>query len=103
MDKDEGKMTDDYIGEFETTISAGAKEAEINGPMLRRNRGHFWLKVSIFHHTVFFLFLSHPFNLDRVYASIGPRTSAEIPIPIRWSHSLFSSFLPYRRSPHQLG
>lgn len=47
MDKDEGNMTDDYIGEFETTISAGAKEAEINGPMLRRNRGHFWLKVGV--------------------------------------------------------
>lgn len=46
MDKDEGAMTDDYIGEFETSIASGAKEAEITGPMFRRNRGTFWLKVS---------------------------------------------------------
>ncbi|KAF7777747.1 hypothetical protein Agabi119p4_3819 [Agaricus bisporus var. burnettii] len=45
MDKDEGTMTDDYIGKFETTVSAGAKEAEIQGPMLRRDRGNFWLKI----------------------------------------------------------
>ncbi|XP_006458799.1 hypothetical protein AGABI2DRAFT_177010 [Agaricus bisporus var. bisporus H97] len=45
MDKDEGKMTDGYVGEFEMTVDAGAKEVEIQGPMLRRNRGNFWLKI----------------------------------------------------------
>lgn len=45
MDKDEGAVTDDYIGEFETSVAPGAKEAEIIGPMFRRDRGTFWLKV----------------------------------------------------------
>lgn len=49
MDKDEGAMTDDYIGEFETSISEGAKEAEIIGPMFRRDRGTFWLKIDSTH------------------------------------------------------
>lgn len=47
MDKDEGAVTDDYIGEFETSVAAGAKEAEIIGPMFRRDRGTFWLKACI--------------------------------------------------------
>ena len=45
FDKDDGAPHDDYIGKFKTTITAGAKEAEIEGPLLRRNRGTFWLKV----------------------------------------------------------
>lgn len=45
FDKDDGAPHDDYIGKFKTTITPGAKEAEIEGPLLRRNRGTFWLKV----------------------------------------------------------
>ncbi|KAK0454965.1 hypothetical protein EV421DRAFT_466075 [Armillaria borealis] len=45
FDKDDGAPHDDYIGKFKTTITAGAKEAEIEGPLLRRNRGTFWLKI----------------------------------------------------------
>ncbi|KAF9445049.1 hypothetical protein P691DRAFT_806208 [Macrolepiota fuliginosa MF-IS2] len=45
MDKDEGTVTDDYVGEFEVSVAAGAKEAEIIGPMFRRDRGTFWLKI----------------------------------------------------------
>ncbi|KII89529.1 hypothetical protein PLICRDRAFT_160880 [Plicaturopsis crispa FD-325 SS-3] len=44
FDKDEGP-TDDYIGKFETTISPGTKEAEIEGPILKRSKGTFWLKI----------------------------------------------------------
>lgn len=46
MDKDNDTPTDDYIGKFQTTISAGTKEVEIEGPILRRARGNFWFKVT---------------------------------------------------------
>ena len=45
MDKDEGSMTDDFIGRVKTSISTGAKEADIEGSLFRRSRGTFWLKV----------------------------------------------------------
>lgn len=45
MDKDDGVITDDYIGKFETSLNAGAKELEITGPLFKRSRGTFWLKV----------------------------------------------------------
>ncbi|KAF4614432.1 hypothetical protein D9613_003520 [Agrocybe pediades] len=47
MDKDEGIVTDDYIGKAKTSVSAGAKELEIEGPILhlRRNRGTMWVKI----------------------------------------------------------
>ena len=45
FDKDVGAPRDDYIGKFKTSVSAGAKEAEIEGPLFRKDRGTFWLKV----------------------------------------------------------
>jgi hypothetical protein len=45
LDKDVGSPVDDYIGKFETTVNAGAKEVEIHGALLHRNRGTMWLKV----------------------------------------------------------
>ena len=45
LDKDEGAPHDDYIGRFETTILAGAKEVKIEGPILKCPKGTFWLKV----------------------------------------------------------
>lgn len=45
MDKDEGSYTDDLIGIIKTSVSAGAKEMEIESPTLKRARGTFWLKV----------------------------------------------------------
>ncbi|KZP06001.1 hypothetical protein FIBSPDRAFT_876914 [Athelia psychrophila] len=45
MDKDNDAPTDDYIGKFETSVAAGAKEVEIQGPILKRSRGHFWFKI----------------------------------------------------------
>jgi hypothetical protein len=45
LDKDDGAPHDDYIGKFKTSIAPGAKEAEIEGPLFRRDRGTFWLKV----------------------------------------------------------
>jgi hypothetical protein len=47
MDKDVGTPHDDYIGKFKTSLAAGAKEAEIEGPLFRRDRGTFWLKVRL--------------------------------------------------------
>lgn len=48
LDKDVGAPIDDYIGKFKTSVAAGAKELEIEGPLFRRDRGTFWLKVRIF-------------------------------------------------------
>ncbi|KAJ7142107.1 hypothetical protein C8R43DRAFT_954451 [Mycena crocata] len=45
LDKDDGAKRDDYIGKFTTTVSPGAKEAEIQGPLFRRAGGTFWLKI----------------------------------------------------------
>ena len=46
LDKDDGAK-DDYIGKFTTSVHAGAKEEEIEGPVFKRNRGTFWLKVRV--------------------------------------------------------
>lgn len=51
MDKDNDAPTDDYIGKFQTTVAAGTKEVQVEGPVLRRFRGNFWLKVDT--HSVF--------------------------------------------------
>ncbi|GLB35678.1 putative protein kinase C conserved region 2 (CalB) [Lyophyllum shimeji] len=45
LDKDDGAPHDDYIGKFKTSIAKGAKEVEIEGPLLRKARGTFWLKI----------------------------------------------------------
>ncbi|EMD34185.1 hypothetical protein CERSUDRAFT_55413, partial [Gelatoporia subvermispora B] len=45
LDKDNGAVTDDYVGKLSTTVSPGAKELAIEGPPLRRDRGTFWLKI----------------------------------------------------------
>ena len=47
LDKDDGAK-DDYIGKFTTDVKAGAKEEEIEGPVFKRNKGTFWLKVRVF-------------------------------------------------------
>ena len=52
MDKDVGSVTDDFIGTVKTSVSAGAKEADIEGPLIRRSRGTFWLKVRLTDHIV---------------------------------------------------
>jgi len=44
LDKDDARL-DDYIGKFKTTVSPGAKEVEIEGPLFKRLHGTFWLKV----------------------------------------------------------
>ncbi|KAJ7290231.1 hypothetical protein C8J57DRAFT_1045181 [Mycena rebaudengoi] len=45
LDKDDGTARDDYIGKFKTSVNAGAKEVEIDGPLFRRAGGTFWLKI----------------------------------------------------------
>jgi hypothetical protein len=45
LDKDEGAPHDDYVGKFKTSITPGAKEAVIEGSILKCPRGTFWLKV----------------------------------------------------------
>ncbi|TFK45912.1 hypothetical protein OE88DRAFT_1708179 [Heliocybe sulcata] len=45
LDKDDGTPTDDYIGKFSTSISPGTKEVEIEGPLFKRDRGTFWVKI----------------------------------------------------------
>lgn len=48
MDKDNGTITDDYVGLAETDIFPGAKEMVLQGDSpFRRNRGTLWLKVCI--------------------------------------------------------
>ena len=45
MDKDQGSVTDDLIGTVKASVSAGPKEVDIEGPLLKRSRGTFWLNV----------------------------------------------------------
>ncbi|KAA1475904.1 C2-domain-containing protein [Dentipellis sp. KUC8613] len=46
MDKDAGPK-DDYIGRFSITVGPGAKEAEIEGFILKRTKGTFWLHIDV--------------------------------------------------------
>ena len=61
LDKDDGTITDDIVGHFNTTIAPGAKELTIESSSLRlgKNRGTFWLKVisTVFHSCFHFLML----------------------------------------------
>jgi hypothetical protein len=45
LDKDPDTIHDDRIGKFKTTIEAGAKELDIEGPLFRKNRGTFRLEI----------------------------------------------------------
>lgn len=49
LDKDNGTVTDDYIGSAEIGIVAGAHELtlECAGPSFRRARGTIWIKVCV--------------------------------------------------------
>jgi hypothetical protein len=44
-----GALVDNDIGVFQTTINPGAKEVEIVGKRLGRNKGSFWLNVCLPH------------------------------------------------------
>ena len=55
MDKDQGSVTDDFIGTVKTDVSAGEKEFDLEGPsgplsLFRRSRGAIWFKV----HPIFY-------------------------------------------------
>ncbi|KAJ3869894.1 hypothetical protein EV359DRAFT_29118 [Lentinula novae-zelandiae] len=45
LDKDTDTPHDDYIGKFKTSIEAGEKEIDIQGPLFRKDRGTFKLKI----------------------------------------------------------
>ncbi|KAJ4469349.1 hypothetical protein C8R41DRAFT_778021 [Lentinula lateritia] len=45
LDKDTDTPHDDYIGKFKTSIEAGEKEIDIQGPLFRKDRGTFKLKT----------------------------------------------------------
>ena len=49
MDKDQGSVTDDFIGSVKTSVDAGEKEHDIEGPpsLFRRKRGTIWFKVCL--------------------------------------------------------
>jgi hypothetical protein len=69
MDKDSDAPTDDYIGKFDTTIQPGTKEVTIEGPLIRRPRGSFFLKVCDFHPV---RFCQHClFLVDRLIRSVS--------------------------------
>lgn len=44
-----GALVDNDIGVFQTTVTPGAKEVEIVGKRLGRNKGSFWLNVCLPH------------------------------------------------------
>ena len=46
LDKDNGTVTDDFIGEAETSIAAGARELTLEATGFRNiSRGTMWIKV----------------------------------------------------------
>lgn len=99
MDKDQGSMTDDFIGRVTTSISAGAKEADIEGSLFRRSRGTFWLKVRhIFLPTTLFSFSN--LLLDRLHAGSG-RGSYGTHLPLQRPHPLLAALLAHSRSTNQ--
>ena len=60
MDKDQGSVTDDFIGFIKTSVDAGEKEHDIEGPSLfRRKRGTIWFKVCRLVSPLFHLLFIH--------------------------------------------
>lgn len=48
LDKDDGTITDDYVGHAETDVTSGTKELTLQiDSGLRRERGTIWLKVRV--------------------------------------------------------
>ncbi|KAI0782102.1 hypothetical protein C8Q75DRAFT_728052 [Abortiporus biennis] len=45
LDKDNGTITDDYIGNAITNVEAGARELTLEGASFRKERGQFWIKI----------------------------------------------------------
>jgi len=64
------------IGQFQTSLSPGPKEGEIEGPMFHlNNRGTFWLKVSLQReHTA----LDHDAVSDREHAFRASRERTSV-------------------------
>ncbi|KAI0081495.1 hypothetical protein K474DRAFT_1688703 [Panus rudis PR-1116 ss-1] len=64
LDKDNGTVTDDYIGTAEVKISStGTKELTLEGPSLRRNRGTMWVKIETVPATAAHPHI-HPYTFD---------------------------------------
>ena len=63
MDKDQGSVTDDFIGTVITSVSTGEKEFDIEGPpsLFRRKRGTIWFKVRRIFYISSVLFIGHRF------------------------------------------
>lgn len=98
LDKDDGAPHDDFVGKFKTSVSAGAKEAEIEGPIFRRARGTFWIKVSVYIPKIckesMMLYQDRKPSFER-------RESLQIPIPLRWPYTLYPSFFSSPRAANQ--
>ena len=100
LDKDDG-ASDDYIGKFTTDVHPGAKEEEIEGPVFKRNKGTFWLKVGC-HSTLITSLLNSVVirSPDRKHALDRPLSRAA-PVRVRWAHSILPPFLPHRWPPDE--
>ncbi|KJA18110.1 hypothetical protein HYPSUDRAFT_205608 [Hypholoma sublateritium FD-334 SS-4] len=72
MDKDEGSLTDDFIGTAEVGVRGGAKEVELEDPLLklRSVRCTFWLKVCI-----------SPLSIPLTHAQIDSTPASEVDPP----------------------
>lgn len=94
FDKDVGAPHDDYIGKFKTSVSPGAKEAEIEGPLFRRDRGTFWLKVGPLHR----LILATDMFADRL-ETIEAKLESSV-VCLRRPRTVFEALLSYHWATH---
>ncbi|KAG6895716.1 hypothetical protein C0992_013093 [Termitomyces sp. T32_za158] len=96
LDKDDDAPHDDFVGKFTTSISKGAKEAEIQGPLFRKDRGTFWLKIDSTPSTdkdpsQFPYLFDGPIRFSRHYSpTVGVLTNLD-------DHRLYSTWKMYLR------
>jgi hypothetical protein len=87
MDKDQGSVTDDYIGTVKTGVTAGEIEFDIEGPprLFRRSRGTFWFKVRFPSPLFYFIFkiiiLLFRLNLHLQWIMILRKTPISLMVP----------------------
>ena len=100
LDKDNGNITDDHIGKFSTSVSAGAKECAIESMSLRRNRGTFWLNVGCIAIIWTSMWGAKP-DLDRINAIYRRQGRAET-VCLRRPYPILSPLFSHRRPFDQL-
>ncbi|KAI0927795.1 hypothetical protein AcW1_005222 [Taiwanofungus camphoratus] len=99
LDKDNGNLTDDYIGQLSTTVHSGIRELKIEDHTLKRHRGTFWLTIDTHpsedaHAHLYPYTFDGPIRFSRHFSpTVGRLVKAD--------HRLYSTWKVYIKGVHQ--